>query len=77
MVKIKNENTTVLPGECSEAGADDEKHNKSVSEQIMAELKRRDLLLSQLALCQDETENGKDLSEDYNTTSSPLYSVRL
>ena len=66
---MKNElemgNSTVFPGECSEAGADYEEQNKSVSEQIMAELKRRDLLVSQLARCQDETENAKDFHSDY------------
>ena len=57
------DNSTVFLGDCSEAGEDYEKLDESVSEQLRVELEIRHLLISQLALCQEETERyEEDLS---------------
>ena len=67
MFKMKKQfelnNSTVFLGECSEAGEDYEKLDESFSEQLRSEQERGHLLISQLALCQEETERyEEDLS---------------
>ena len=54
----KMDNSTVSPGGCSDGGEENEKQSKSVSEQMLTELERRDLLVTQLALCRNKTERS-------------------
>ena len=54
------DNSTVFLGECSEVGEDYEKLDESVSEQLRIEMEIRHLLISQLALCQEETDKYKE-----------------
>ena len=56
-------NSTFFLGDCSEVGEDYEKLDESVSEQLRIEMEIRHLLISQLAMCQEETDNIRKISD--------------